>query len=208
MNRDDVDGLIADVLAEHFARLRSDLEARADRRALPPFAPPAAWSAGRHGASSVVRHRNGLFAARRDTDAEPGTDEAWLPLLVGVASLEFEWDERTLVVRAALSDGAVVEISRELTVPIVRGYWDAEQDYRPGDRVIRFGEWHATQPSKGVDPASADAGGHWLKVSGKQARGPAFTLDDEGTLFEGGRAAGSLKPLIETLLAKYLGGPK
>ena len=210
MKREDVDGLLADILAEHFARLRADLEGHIERqvaqRALPPFTPPGAWSAGRHGAGSVVRHRNGVFSARRDTEGEPGDDEAWLPILVGIASLVYEGsDERSLVRRATLSDGAVVETRRALTLPIVRGYWEADTVYKTGDRVIRMGEWHAVRESRGVDP-STDSGAHWIKVSGKQARGLAFTLDDEGTLFESGRAAGSLKPLIETLLAKHLGG--
>lgn len=210
MKREDVDAMVADAMAEHFMRLRTDFEAHIDRRIaekpLPPFVPPMPWTPGRHGAGAVVRHRNGVFSARRDTEREPGTDEAWLPILVGLAGIDLRWEgERTVALRAMLSDGTSYEMIRTLAVPIVRGYWSAEAEYEPGDRVFRFGEWHAVQSSRAIDPTSPAADGIWLKVSGKQARGLAFTLDDEGTFFEGGRAAGSLKPLIEKLLTRHLG---
>ena len=104
----------------------------------------------------TVRHRNGLFLARRDTEGEPGKDDAWLPVLVGVAGLDLRWEgERTVALRAMLSDGTSYEMVRTLAVPIVRGYWSADAEYEAGDRVFRFGEYHALQASKGIEPGSA-----------------------------------------------------
>jgi hypothetical protein len=211
MNRAEADALVADVMAEHFARLRDELVARIDRaideKAIPPFVPPLVWTRGRHGAGTVVRHRNGVFMARRDTGAEPGTNEAWLPLLVGVAALDLRWkDERALLLAVELSDGTIVETERQMAVPIVRGYWDAEANYEPGDRVFRYGEWHACKPSQGIDPTAAGSEQAWVKVSGKNARGVSFSVDDEGTMFEGGREIGTLKPMVAGLFEKLTRG--
>src|ERR1044072_3226398 len=102
MKTDDLDALLADIIAEHFARLRVDIERMIDAKALPPFVPPGVWTEGRHAAGVVVRHNNGLFSARRDTNDEPPSD-AWLPLLVGIASVALDWsDERRLRAGGAL----------------------------------------------------------------------------------------------------------
>src|SRR5262249_30375690 len=146
------------------------------------------------------------------TEGEPGKDEAWLPLLVGVAGLDLRWEgERTVALRAMLSDGTSYEMIRTLAVPIVRGYWSPDVDYQLGDRVFRFGEFHALQASKGIEPSSPDSEEHWLKVGGKNAkpdkRSFAFTRD--GDLTEFGHVIGSFKPLVtevlDELLAKHSG---
>jgi hypothetical protein len=210
-HRADIDDLVAEILGEHLERFRGDFErmrqelggfidATVAAKPLPPFVPPAAWAAGRHSGGCVVRHRNGLFFARRDTNDEPPTD-AWLPLLVGIAGVAFEWpDDRTMVLRVELSDGEVVESERDFVVPIARGFWKAEETYREGDRVLRFGDWQAALPSTGIDPNSAANDGHWIKVTGKQHRAVSFKLDDDGTLYESGQAIGSIKPLVAELL--------
>jgi hypothetical protein len=207
MNRDEMLALVSDVLAGELTILRDELETRIDRRvdgkALPPFVPPKAWTEGRHGAGVSVRHRNGLFVARRDTETEPGRDDgAWLPLVVGIAGLDLRWTgERDVAFRAALSDGTVYELTRHIPVPIVRGYWSADADYDIGDRVFRFGEFHAQQPSKGVEPGTPGSETAWLKVGGKNARSTlALSIDDEGEISEGGRVVGSIKPLVARLL--------
>jgi hypothetical protein len=85
-------------------------------------------------------------------------------------------------------------------VPIVRGFWEAEIAYRAGDRVFRFGEWHAVKESHGIDPPTDD-GTHWLKVNTKTNRGVSFKLNDDGTLLENGHPIGSIKPLVSELFA-------
>lgn len=211
MNREEADALIADLMAEHFARLAAELEARIERaiaaKPLPPFVPPPVWAEGkRYAAGSSVRWRNGLFYAQRDSEEEPGQDEAWLPLVVGLAGFDVQWsDERTFVARATLSDGRTIECQRDFAVPIVRGHWHPETTYLPGDRVFRFGEWHATAMSLGVDPNSTKAEGHWEKVGGKYAKSVlALAIDDEGTISESGREIGSIKPLVQGLLTKLV----
>ncbi|HKV17358.1 MAG TPA: hypothetical protein VJQ81_20095 [Reyranella sp.] len=200
MKTDDLDVMLADIIAEHFARLRVDIERMIDAKALPPFVPPHVWTKGRHAAGVVVRHRNGLFSARRDTDDEPPSD-AWLPLLVGIASVALDWtDDRHLVLRVELSDGTTVETARDFVVPLARGYWTADAAYREGDRVIRFGDWQAAKPSTGIDPQGDANDGHWLKVNGKGGRVASFKLDDDGTMYESGSRIGTIKPLVANLL--------
>jgi len=196
----DLDLFLAELLAEHLGQFRVEIERMVAAKPLPPFTPPPVWVAGRHGASVVVRHRNGLFSARRDTDDEPPSD-AWLPLLVGIASVEIDWpDDRTLRFAVAMSDGNVIENAREFTVPIARGFWQAEATYREGDRVLRFGDWQAAKASTGIDPNGDANDGHWVKVAGKRDRALSLRLDDDGTLYEDGRAIGSIKPLVSELL--------
>jgi hypothetical protein len=200
MNRTDLDAFLAEVLGDHLEKFRADLERMVAAKALPPFTPPGVWVAGRHPAGSVVRHRNGLFSARRDTNDEPPTD-AWLPLLVGIASVGFDWqDDRHMVLRVELSDGTTVETTRDFTVPIARGWWVADTEYVEGDRVLRFGDWQCAKPCKGIDPNGADNDGHWLKVNGKGNRAASFRLDDDGTMYEGERKIGTIKPLVANLL--------
>jgi len=210
MTREEMDDLMADVMGDHFARLAADLELRLERaiasRPLPPFVPPAMWSEGkRYAAGSSVRWRNGIFFAQRDSEGEPGHDDAWLPLVVGLAGFEMHWSgDRTFCARAVLSDGRAVEIEREVALPIVRGYWNAETTYLPGDRVFRHGEWNATAMSLGVDPTSPDTEGRWEKVGGRYARALALAVDDDGTVSESGKPIGSIKPLVQGLLEKLL----
>lgn len=200
MKTDDLDTLLADIIAEHFATLRVDIERMIDAKALPPFVPPQVWTEGRHAAGLVVRHRNGLFSARRDTSDEPPS-EAWLPLLVGIAAVALDWrDDRHLVLRIELSDGTSVETQRDFVIPIARGYWEPDVQYRAGDRVIRFGDWQALQDSMGIDPQGVDAGEHWAKVNGKGGRVASFKLDDDGTMYESGSRIGTIKPLVANLL--------
>jgi hypothetical protein len=217
MSRDEIDALVADVMAEHFARLRADLEAAIERaiaaKPLPPFMPPPVWTEGKHGAGTVVRAHGGLFCARRDTTAQPLMDDdgSWLPLVVGLAGFDMRWvDDHKFVCMARLSDGRLVEAEREIAVPIVRGYWSAETNYLPGDRVFRYGEHSAVKMSMGVDPTSADAEGVWEKVGGKYARTLTWVLDEASLMLsENGRDVGSIRPgllsVVEEALAKHLG---
>jgi hypothetical protein len=217
MTREEIDALVADVMAEHFARLRDDLIAHIDRaiaaKPLPPFVPPPVWTEGKHGAGTVVRAHGGIFMARRDTTAQPLADDdgSWLPLVVGLAGFDMRWvDDHKFVCMAHLSDGRMVEAEREIAVPIVRGYWNAEATYMPGDRVFRYGEHSAVKMSLGVDPTSTDAEGVWEKVGGKYARSLTWSLDETtGVLTENGRDVGSIKPMftsvIEAVVAKHLG---
>lgn len=215
MKREEIDALVADVMAEHFARLRGDLEALIERaiaaKPIPPFLPPPIWTEGKHGAGSVVRAHGGIFYARRDTVDEPGNNNgAWLPLVVGLAGFDMRWlDDHRFVCMARLSDGRVVNTEREIAVPIVRGYWNAETNYLPGDRVFRYGEHSAVKMSMGVDPTSAEAEGTWEKVGGKYARPLTWALDEAtGMLTENGRDVGSVKTLfarvVDEALAKHL----
>lgn len=209
MKREDILAIVATVVADELGDLETRLEARVDRlvaaKPLPPFGSPAGWVAGRHSAGVSVRHRNGLFTARRDTETEPGCDESWLPLVVGVAGFDMHWiDERTFAAQARLSDGAIVQTTHNLPVPIVRGYWRADVQYREGDRVFRFAEYHALRDSYGVDPNEPGGESDWLKVGGKPPRAATFKIDDEGTVFESGHPIGSLKPLIVGVLNDLL----
>jgi len=171
MTTDEIMQVVGKVIADELAVLREDLEARIDRaiaaKAVPPFLPPPVWTVGRHGAGNLVRHRNGLFLARRDTAAEP-PDESWLPILVGVAGLDLRFQsERELSLRAALSDGTIYEMVHHIALPIVRGYWDVETEYVEGDRVFRYGEFHALKASKGLEPGKPGSEAAWLLVGGK-----------------------------------------
>jgi hypothetical protein len=126
---------------------------------------------------------------------------------VGVAGLDLRWEgERTVALRAMLSDGTSYEMIRTLAVPIVRGYWSADSGYEEGDRVFRFGEFHALQASKGIEPGSAGSEEHWLKVSGKNAKPEkrVFALSCEGELTESGHVIGSFKQLISEVLDDLL----
>ena len=125
-----------------------------------------------------------------------------------MAGLDLRFEgERTVALRAMLSDGTSYEMIRKLAVPIVRGYWSADADYEAGDRVFRFGEYHALVPSKGIEPGSAGSEEHWLKVGGRNARPEkrAFALSDDGELTESGHVIGSFKPLIVSVLDDLLG---
>ena len=216
MTRDQILAIVSTVVTEELISVKAELMGHVDRavaaKPLPPFVPPPVWTEGRHGAGVAVRHRNGLFLARRDTEGEPGKHDAWLPLLVGVAGLDLRWEgDRTVALRATLSDGTSYEMIRTLAVPIVRGYWSPDVDYELGDRVFRFGEFHALQASKSVEPGGAGSEEHWLKVGGKNAKPEkrAFALTNNGELMESGHVIGSLKPMIaevlDGLLAKHSG---
>jgi hypothetical protein len=101
-----------------------------------------------------------------------------------------------------LSDGTSYEMIRTLAVPIVRGYWLVDTAYEPGDRVFRFGEFHALRASRNIEPGSAGSEGSRLKVGGKSAKPDkrAFALTPEGELTESGHVIGSFKPLISEVL--------
>jgi hypothetical protein len=211
VTRDEILAIVSTVIADELVGVKVELSAHVERavaaKALPPFVPPPVWTEGRHGAGVMARHRNGLFLARRDTEGEPGKDDAWLPVLVGLAGLDLRWEgDRTVALRAMLSDGTCYEMIRTLAVPIVRGYWSPDVDYELGDRVFRFGEFHALQASKSVEPGRAGSEEHWLKVSGKNAKPDrrAFALTREGELTESGHVIGSLKPLISEVLDDLL----
>jgi hypothetical protein len=212
VTRDEILAIVSTIVADELVGAKAELTSHVERavaaKPLPPFVPPPVWTEGRHGAGVMARHRNGLFLARRDTEGEPGKDDAWLPLLVGLADLDLRWEgERTVALRAVLSDGTRYEMIRTLAVPIVRGYWSADTAYEPGDRVFRFGEWHALQVSKGVQPGTPGSEEHWLKVGGKNAKPDkrAFALSDDGELTESGHVIGSFKPLISEVLDDLLG---
>lgn len=201
MKREDLDAFIADVLAEHLEKFKLDIQRMVSAIALPPFLPPPMWAEGRHSAGSVVRHRNGLFSARRDTADEPPT-EAWLPVLVGIASVDIKWpDDRRMVLQVELSDGNTIETEREFNVPIARGFWNAEQKYRIGDRVLRFGEWQAIKDHVGIDPHPGDNSEYWVRVAGKQARGVSFRLDNDGKMYESEHVIGDIRPVVHDVLA-------
>jgi hypothetical protein len=205
MTRDEIIRLIEDGVA----MIRDELDERVQRlvasKPLPPFAPPPVWTAGRHSASTSVRHANGLFMARRDTEHEP-PHEDWLPLVVGLAGFELSWNgERTVALRTRLSDGTGYEMIRTLAVPLFRGYWSSDADYEEGDRVARFGEWHALKASKGVEPGSAGSDEAWLRVNGKaNTERRSFRLSDDGELSESGHVIGSFKPMMRELLDDLL----
>ena len=216
MKREEIDALVADVMVEHFKQLRgvleSEIERMVARKPVPPFVPPPSWVEGkRYAAGMSVRWRNGIFYAQRDTEGEPPADDAWLPLIVGLAGFDMRWvDDHKFVCRAMLSDGRLIEHEREIAVPIVRGYWSAETNYMPGDRVFRYGEHSAVKMSMGVDPTSAEAEGVWEKVGGKYARALTWALDEASLMLsENGREVGSIRPgllsVVEEALAKHLG---
>lgn len=203
MNRTEIIELITQVVGDELSLMRADVERLVALKPLPPFVPPQPWQAERlHPAGIVVRHRNGIFSARRDTTDEPPGD-AWLPLLVGIAAVELAMaDDRTIAMRGLLSDGERFELVHKIAVPLLRGVWSAEIEYEAGDRVLNKGEWQALQPSKGVEPGSEGSDAQWLKVGGKPrgGNGPQFALDEDGNMTEGGRAVGSIKPLVRSLL--------
>jgi hypothetical protein len=205
MTRDQIIELITQVMGDELTLMRAEVERLVAAKPLPPFLPPPIWMAGRHAASAVVRHVNGLFMARRDTESEP-PGEDWLPLIVGVAGLEIAMaDDRTVAMRGRLSDGQRFEMVHKLAIPLLRGTWSADAEYAEGDRVMRQGEWQAIASSKGIEPGSDGSDAVWLRVGGKSrtpgAGAPQFLLDDDGTMTESGRTVGSIKPLVRDLLA-------
>jgi hypothetical protein len=216
MNRAELDTLIAELMVEHFVRLKAELLSSIvdlvadgiEHKALPPFVPPPAWVEGKRWSAGIsVRHRGGIFYAQRDTSGEPALDEAWVPLIVGLAGIDLRWldDGHTFTAHAALSDGRVVEHQCEIAVPIVRGYWTPEETYMPGDRVFRYGEHHCLKMSLGIDPTSAEAAGHWEKVGGKHARDLSFALDETtGELTENGRVVGNVRRVFVAAVAEAL----
>jgi hypothetical protein len=208
MTRDQIIELITQVVGDELTLMRADVERLIAQKPLPPFLPPAPWAAGRHAASVVVRHVNGMFMARRDTEREP-PHEDWLPVLVGIAGLEIAMeDDRTVALRGSLSDGQRFEMVRALAIPLLRGLWAADTGYAEGDRVLCNGEWQALSASKGVEPGSHGAEAAWLKVGGKSHGrvGPRFelSLDDDGNMIESGRTIGSIKPLVRELLTELV----
>lgn len=211
MNRVDLDAFLAEVLGDHLEVAKADLTAHVERlvaaKPLPPFVPPQPFDARAfYPAGLVVRHLNGIFSARRDTSDEPPSD-AWLPLVVGVAGIDLRWSDsdRAFICTARLSDGTLVEHKAEIAVPIVRGYWNAELMYYPGDRVFRHGEHHCLKLHMGIDPTAADAAEHWQKVGGKHARDLVFTLDEAtGDLSENGRSVGNVRRIFAAAVAEAL----
>jgi len=212
MKRDaDLDAFLAEVLAEHLAAMRAELIELVGKaiaaKPLPPFVPPPAWAEGKHyAASCCVRHRGGLFYALRDTEDQPPSD-AWVPLIVGLSGIDLRWldDGHKFMAFAQLSDGRVIEHQCEIAVPIVRGYWNAETLYYPGDRVFRYGEHHCIKQCMSIDPTAPDGGEHWEKVGGKHARPVTFQLDEEtGELSENGRSVGNVRKVFEKVVAVAL----
>lgn len=208
MTREELESLVADVLGEQFARLKVDLMADIERavaaKPIPPFVPPAPWVAGYYGAGLVVRHRGGIFYARRDTDGEPGIDDAWLSLLNGYVGCSVRWhDDRTLAVRHESSDGALTQATTVFPVPISRGAYDGRTLYQVGDRVTtKTHEWEAIAQTQGNDPTDPTdpevRSKFWRKVSVKRL--PNFRLDDDGNLTAGGEQVGSIKALVTKVL--------
>lgn len=174
-------------------------------RPLPPFATPPPWTAGRHGAGTSVRANGGLFMARWDTEAEP-PDESWQPLVVGLAGADMRWndEQKKLVFRMRLSDGRIIENEQAIALPVVRGYWEPESTYLPGDRVFRFGEWTCLKLSLGVDPTK-DESGHWKKVGGKYARDVVFKVDEKtGEMTDNGRAIFNVRKMFAEVVAEAI----
>lgn len=205
ITRDEILAIVGEAMGGEFERMQTELESKlaglVAAKPLPPFVPPMPWDyrGTLHPAGLVVRHRNGLFMARRDTTDQPPS-EAWLPLLVGLASVAVDWpDDRTLAIRLELSDGTVVEHRKEFAVPIVRGFWEPERTYRPGDRVIHKGEFEATTESIGIDPQSDEGCKTWLKVSSAKLKPLDLVLSKDGDMQHGGHVIGTIKPLVADL---------
>lgn len=178
-------------------------------RPLPPFVPPAIWRQASYGASSVVRHRNGIFAATRDTASEPGVepDGSWLPLLVGVARVGATIEGRAFAVLIELSDGARELMTEELPMPVYEGIWDKAGGYVENDMVTHTGSlWIAIKDSIGVQPGVDEAADSWRLAAKAGDRGPMPTLelDDNGllTMKSGNKTIGevSIRDFLEEAL--------
>lgn len=215
---DDFEATVAAVIAAQLKaledRLGRKLDATIAARPLPPFVAPQAWQKGRHSASAVVRHRNGIFCALRDTEGEPGADAdgGWLPLLVGIAEVKARFvDEREFRLDIASSDGAVVTLANSLPIPIYEGIWDKDGGYSKDDMTTHRGSlWIAVKASAGVQPGSDEAADSWRLAAKSGERGalPSLTLDDKGLLQmkAGDQPIGavSIRSLLEEVLGKLL----
>lgn len=209
MTRDEIENMLGELVGESMASMRADLEARLDRavdaKPLPPFVPPPPWTEGRHSEGRVVRHRNGLFVARYDTASEPGTSMAWAPLLVGIADFAIEWtNDRTLEIRCTLSDGNEIVRGHEFPVPLTRGEWQPDENYRPGDRVIHGSEYEALVPNSGEKPGLEGSEKTWLRVARKYQRAIDLVLANDGQFTNHGHAVGNIKPVLTEVLGTLL----
>lgn len=214
---DGLEDTVAQVIATQLKALVPMIEERIQAvttravaaRPLPPFVPPAAWHQASYGASAVVRHRNGIFAATRDTASEPGVepDGSWLPLLVGLSSIAATIEGRSFVVAIELSDGTHKRLAEELPMPVYEGIWDKAGGYAENDMVTHTGSlWIAIKDSIGVQPGVDEAADTWRLAAKAGDRGPMPTLelDDNGllTMKSGNKTIGevSIRDFLEEAL--------
>jgi hypothetical protein len=109
--------------------------------------------------------------------------------------------ERAVVAKTPVA--IVNEIkSAGIAVPIMRGYWNAETTYLPGDRVIKAGEWSALKMSLGIDPTGEDLADSpaWLKVGGKNAKTASSIKLEGGKLTDSGREVVDLDAAVEAIV--------
>lgn len=214
------EAIVAQVIAEQMKgvferverRIVQEVERAVAAKPLPPFVPPMPWAAARFGAGSVVRHRNGIFSALRDTDSEPGVggDGAWLPLVVGVASVSLGAGKRELLLDIEMSDGNAQTITFDMPIPIYRGIWQEGENYATHDQVSRKGSiYSARSASVGVPPGTDSGATHWqLAVKNERGFLPVFRIDPKGvmtcTLDDDVRDVGSIRDLLVEALREAL----
>jgi hypothetical protein len=225
MTREQIEELIATLFSEHLARLKKLVEDNIVKavaaKPLAPFVPPMQWIAARYSAGCTVRHRNGIFHAVRDTEGEPGVDPdgSWLPLVVGIASIDALIDGRTMSLVVSGSDGLRASLKHDLPIPIYRGVWDEARDYTAHDMVTQKGAiWHAHSDSKGLRPGTDEGAAAWkLAVKNGEKGGgqivSSLRLSDDGDLTiadQSGEAhtVGSIKKLVAELLVKHGAMPR
>jgi hypothetical protein len=99
-------------------------------------------------------HDGGLWRAHSNTIGQRG----WECAVRGISSLESEWlNDRTLAIKATLSDGTQSVIERQFPVVIDRGVFKESETYYPGDGVTWGGSWWLCQVETQDKPGASDS---------------------------------------------------
>jgi hypothetical protein len=129
------------------------------------FMPPGRWKAGRLvEAGELVTHRNAVWQALHDSDAEPGTPMSSYALVWdGIVSAELERDDRGYLRHLTTWASGHVERSTVLgRLPQDAGVYDQERQYETHDLVSHGGSlWIARAPSRGAKPGTDEGGRYW-----------------------------------------------
>jgi len=113
---------------------------------------------------ALATHRGGLWQARDDTQAEPGTGLDWRLIANGIADLSGSVDEndpRLMTFSMHLASGDQINLEHRLPLPLHRGRYEAGTEYQQGDEVALNGSsWRARETTMTSPPGSA-----WLLVA-------------------------------------------
>jgi hypothetical protein len=152
----------------------------------------------RYQRGTFAAHRGGIVRSFRATDPLPADPldlgkAGWHTVVRGIAEFDIALadDQRTVTVRAAYTDGQVVERSARMPTMIYRGVWKEGTAYAAGDTVTRDGSTWLAKADTASMPGAADATDWQLSVK-KGRDGRDGLKGDKGERGAEGKAAREL----------------